>query len=523
MVRAVSPDSIVIWTEWTASCSVTLTATTDDKAEDHPSHSTHASHASTVTVGGHHYALLKLTGLHPSTWYNYEISVTDAEIGQTSPIEHDGLILCFRTLDPPQIGNTLRLAYGSCRKLTSNDPDALSALGVWLASTFNQRETLWPRLLLLIGDQIYADEHTGRRKTTRSLAHSPSGEDFKKAQTFEEFATCYEDAWSGEHGIRQVFAALPACMIFDDHEITNSWNTAPTWREQVLKRGFEHVLVDGLVAYWVYQGWGNPGVQQGHNDVLRSIMQSAAQSGEDALELLRAYMRQAVYEKVDPHWSYDIPTMPAIYVADVRADRPAMLEGMGNANMIDAPARIMSEAQGQELRRWLDDHAATTVAMVSSVPVILPPLIGFAEYVMGVRLFQRGPLHRLGRVLSQAQQRVTRRMSFDHWPVFGATWRELAWLLSRRTHDIVALSGDVHFSYAAVARRTFSRTQKRAVLYQLVSTPFRNTLEERDKRLVFVKRYFFAPHVPMTIHIRPDYNGERTTRRMAMPHAEATE
>lgn len=514
MVRAVSPDSIAIWTEWTAACRVTLTATiasTVDTTDGQPSYSTPTSHASTVTVGDHHYAMLKLTGLHPSTWYNYDISIAESEQEQSSKVSHDRLIQCFRTLDPPQIGNSLRLAYGSCRKLTSNEPDALSALGTWLASAFDQREILWPRLLLLIGDQIYADEHTGRRKTTRSLAHSPSGEDFKKAQTFEEFATCYEEAWSGEHGIRQVFAALPTCMIFDDHEITNSWNTAPTWREQVLKRGFEHVLVDGLVAYWVYQGWGNPGAQsgqQGYNDALCSIMQSAAQSGEDTLEPLRAYMRQAVYEQVDPHWRYDIPTMPPIYVADVRADRPAILEEKGNTNMVDAPARIMSESQGQELRRWLDDHEATTVVLVSSVPVLLPPLIGFAEYVMGVRLFQRGPLRRLGMALSQAQQRVSRRMSFDHWPVFGATWRELVRLLSRRTHDIVALSGDVHFSYAALARRTFSRKNQRAALYQLVSTPFRNTLEERDKRLVFaqarMKRIVYGG---LTIRVLPLFKG----------------
>ena len=50
-------------------------------------------------------------------------------------------------------------------------------------------------------------------------------------------------------------------MIFDDHEITNSWNTSPDWRARALSHGLEPMLVDGLVAYWVYQGWGNPGAQ----------------------------------------------------------------------------------------------------------------------------------------------------------------------------------------------------------------------------------------------------------------------
>lgn len=104
-------------------------------------------------------------------------------------------------------------------------------------------------------------------------------------------------------------------------------------------------------------------------------------------------------------------------------------------------------------------------------------------------------------------------MSFDHWPVFGATWQELVRLLSRRTHDIVALSGDVHFSYAAVARRAFSRKKQRAALYQLVSTPFRNTLEERDKRLVFaqarMKRIVYGG---LTIRVLPLFKGNGQDR-----------
>jgi len=103
-------------------------------------------------------------------------------------------------------------------------------------------------------------------------------------------------------------------------------------------------------------------------------------------------------------------------------------------------------------------------------------------------------------------------MSFDHWPVFGATWRELVRLLSRRTHDIIVLSGDVHFSYAAVARQSFFRGRQ-AALYQLVSTPFRNTLDERDKRLVFaqalLRRIWYGG---LSIHMLPLFRGKSPGR-----------
>ncbi len=151
---------------------------------------------------------------------------------------------------------------------------------------------------------------------------------------------------------------------------------------------------------------------------------------------LRVRIRQAVYQERTLKWHYDIPTMPPIFVADVRCDRPAILDGTDPA---DVAPRIMSQEQMGELRIWMQEHTAVTTLLVSSVPAILPPLIGFAEYVMGVRPFQRassGLLRGLGRVLARRQQKIALRMSFDHWPVFGATWYELVELLAARKRDI---------------------------------------------------------------------------------------
>src|SRR5260370_26172023 len=97
---------------------------------------------------------------------------------------------------------------------------------------FDERETTWPRLLLLIGDQIYADDRIGRHKGRSSLAQNARQEPSQRtgAQTFAEFASLYEQAWAGHADIRQVLAVIPTFMIFDDHEVTNGWNTSPDWR-----------------------------------------------------------------------------------------------------------------------------------------------------------------------------------------------------------------------------------------------------------------------------------------------------
>lgn len=495
LVRAIGSESVAIWTEWTDGCDVVLDATHVRASEEQAYGAIDAmstcSH--TVKVGGHHYALLHLTGLQPATWYSYTVTAQSQEVGAVLPAE-ESIIQCFRTFDLPEASAPLRVAYGSCRNLSTPEPDALSAFGSWLKAAFDEREALWPRLLLLIGDQIYADQQTIRETFPSQNAASrrlPRG-----AHTFEEFASLYEDAWARDAGIRQVLAVLPTYMIFDDHEITNGWNIEPGWRVRALRRGLEQTLVDGLVAYWLYQGWGNLSPQQADNHPLAELMRNATRSGEDALESLRTWVRHSVYQEMDPHWRYEIATMPPIFVADVRADRPASLREVTNAADLNVPARIISQKQMEELQTWMQHHASTTTILVSSVPLLLPPVIGCAEYIAGIRPFQRGPLRCLGNALAGFQQKLSRRMSFDHWPVFAATWRELVKLLSQRQHDIVVLSGDVHFSYAAQARTSLFHSQKRATLYQLVASPFRNNLSKRDRGLILkqslVKRLFYG-------------------------------
>lgn len=478
LIRAIRPDSVAVWTEWNSSCDVTLTATPSDRFQ-RPG--TLSVSTRTIMIGGRHYALSLLTGLQPATWYTYHVG-DSAQESQPCSAERT-LVQCFRTLDLPNAGAALRLAYGSCRKLSAGEPDALSALSLWLLRSLDEREVCWPHLLLLIGDQIYADDFIEEREQALlSPLHGQTPQ--RAAQSFEEFALLYTEAWTSDEGIRQVLAALPTSMIFDDHEILNGWNSSPTWRAQILQRGGERTLVDGLVAYWVYQGWGNIGLQSSDGHDLLAIMQRATQSGEDTLEALRARVRQAVYEEKTLQWDYTLPTMPPIFVADVRADRPADWKRAGGAEVV---ARILSQEQMARLSAWSQKHDTSMALLVSSVPALLPPLIGLAEYLMGVQLFQHassGPFQWLRRKSASIQQRLSLRMSFDHWPAFAATWRELIELLATRQRDLIILSGDVHFSYAMLAHSTRLSSEKQAALYQFVASPFKNTLGRREKLLV---------------------------------------
>ena len=499
LVRAVSAESVVIWAEFSDPCWVTVQADMDYTPNVNGT-GTHAVTAHTITVGGRHYAAPHLSGLPSATWYTYQVLVHSQKGDIPQPtIEHtpkDTIpqLFCFRTLDPfaenYEAANPLRIAYGSCRKSGESEHDALSTFGEWLLQHREQREEQWPRLLLLIGDQIYADQPpTILKDSYPSLREG--------AQSFADFATLYAYVWTQDKGVRQALAVLPTFMIFDDHEIDNNWNVTPQWRPEMIRQGHELLLIDGLVAYWVYQGWGNSGrdARQPHSPLL-AIMQRAEQSGEDALEELRACLRQEVYDEVELHWHYTIPTYPPIFVLNARADRSAVFTNDEQA--VYAPGRIMGHEQMRSIRTWVKEQNAQKTGLsilVSSVPVLLPPLIGLGESIMSVRLWQRGPvvLRKLGLRLAHLQMRLALKTSFDHWPIFAATWQEMMQIVDESQQDFLLLSGDVHFSYAIEGHRPGRRKPR---LQQLVCTPLQNKLNKRDRQIIvqqsYIKRLFYG-------------------------------
>ncbi|MGH3243259.1 MAG: alkaline phosphatase D family protein, partial [Spirillospora sp.] len=123
--------------------------------------------ARTFTAHGHHYALVEIEGLAPGARVPYEVvadgdTVWPEEGGGFPPSQ-------IRTLDPD---GGLRISFGSCRRSPGTVEqfgyDALSALARRLrgaasgdagdAGDAGSDDVTWPDILLMVGDQVYADE-----------------------------------------------------------------------------------------------------------------------------------------------------------------------------------------------------------------------------------------------------------------------------------------------------------------------------------------------------------------------------
>ena len=89
--------------------------------------------------------------------------------------------------------------------------------------SFRTARSRWPDALLLLGDQVYADEvspETAAYIRSRRNTAEPPGEEIAN---FEEYTRLYRESWS-DPDIRWLLSTVPSTMIFDDHDVRDDWN-----------------------------------------------------------------------------------------------------------------------------------------------------------------------------------------------------------------------------------------------------------------------------------------------------------
>ena len=149
LLRYVSTTEATVWVETDAPCEVTVL----DRS------------ATTFEVAGHHYALVVFDGLQPGSTLPYEVRLDGAQVWPRPEDPFPPCVIRTHTRD-----ESLRLAFGSCRVSVPHDrPYVLSkdddprgrevdALLAFVQRMRHEAPAEWPDALLLLGDQVYADE-----------------------------------------------------------------------------------------------------------------------------------------------------------------------------------------------------------------------------------------------------------------------------------------------------------------------------------------------------------------------------
>jgi phosphodiesterase/alkaline phosphatase D-like protein len=483
LLRYVGETAATVWVETDRACQV--------RVLDHE--------AATFEVAGHHYALVLVDGLQPGQAYEYQVSL-DGSVAWPEPDTRLPPSV-IRTLDP---GRTLRLVFGSCRIAELSAPrwrrnqheqdhgaDALGALALDLLDAPAEDR---PDVMLLIGDQVYADEigpatrdfiRQRRNPSVRDPSTPPQGE----VANFAEYCFLYREAWSGP-AVRWLLSVIPTAMIFDDHDVHDDWNTSAAWRRDFLAKPWWRHRIDGAyMSYWIYQHLGNLAPEDLAQDQLWNKVRAA---GGDVAALLRAYAQQADESPEGIQWSFRRTFgRVRLVVIDSRSGR-VLDDGHGQPR-ISGPAR---REAGRELRQmvsdtewqWVTDSVAGDwdhVVLASSLPVLLSR--GIHDLEAWNEAVAAGAW---GRRFIPLGEKVRRVGDLEHWAAFGRSFTAFEQLITGLANgtqgpppaSVTLLGGDVHHSYVAEVGLP-AGTRAQTSVYQLVCSPIHNLLPNNFREL----------------------------------------
>ncbi len=433
VLRHVGERDATVWVETDGPCRVDVIAGNVRAGE------------STFHIAGHHYAVVALTGLEPGASAPYSVSLDGVDAWPLTGSQLPGSSI--RTVDPDR---PLRLAFGSCYHPVRLPPDPRGldgdALQAFARRLAGEPRDSWPHVLVLLGDQVYADETSDETRAfirRRRDVRRPPG---LEVADFEEYTRLYREAWSVP-AVRWLLSTIPTSMIFDDHDVRDDWNTSHAWRRAMQARlWWDRRIVGALMSYWVYQHLGN----LSPSALAADATLRAVRAAEDGAEPLRAFAREADREAdgaKGAQWSYrrDFGGV-RLLVIDSRCGR--ILAG-GRRSMV-----------GEREFRWIEDQVrdgtCDHLLVGTSLPWLLPRALHDLESAdeaicAGSR----------GRTMARIGERLRQAGDLEHWAAFRESFDRLARLFAevgrgaggtRPPATICVLSGDVHHAYVSEAR-----------------------------------------------------------------------
>jgi len=460
MLRYAGSESATFWVETSAPCEVEILG----------------RRTTTFAIDGHHYALLLVDDLTPDSVTPYDVRL-DGELvwppddGRPQPVVHT------RNNE-----RHARLVFGSCRvgdrqptHLGREWPEDVRAIGIdalWTYAKQLQRGKMeWPDAVLLLGDQVYADEVSPE---TREFIETRRGSDtdpIDQVADFEEYTRLYRESWS-EPDIRWLLSTVPTTMVFDDHDVHDDWNISWLWVEEMRRKSWWEARITGaFMAYWVYQHLGNLSPPELEEDTVYPQVKAETDAGP----LLRRLAHEWDRESAASRWAF---------YRDFGDTRLLVLDSRA--------ARVLSDGRRQmiddEEWDWIVDHSSGAfdhVIIASTLPVFLP--IGIHHLQAWNEALCSG---RWGRLAASLSERLRRAVDLEHWAAFNPSFEQLCdWLrtIAAGTENaappasILLLGGDVHCSSVSEVDLGSARSSR---VHQLVCSPFRNPLSTKERRIV---------------------------------------
>lgn len=455
LLRYVDGSSATVWVETSRPCAAEVRCSDGTGGESR-----------TFQIAGHHYALVPVDGLAPGTERSYEVFLDDTRVWPPA----DASFSAFppSVIRTPEPDGTVRVAFGSCRWAAPPEgekdpvgPDALDTLAARIAAEPDGER---PDVLLLLGDQVYADETSPATRGWLAARRDPRDPPGDQVADYEEYTHLYYESWLDPE-VRWLLSTVPSCMIFDDHDVIDDWNTSASWVEDMRQvPWWQERLLSGLMSYWVYQHLGNlPPAELAADPLYAAVRESP-----DGTDELRAFACRAEADAASVRWSYR---------RDFGRVRLLMVDSRA-ARVLDEESRSMLDPGEAEWLRGqaLEERASYDHLLIgTSLPWLLPHLVHDAEAWDAALC--RGDR---GARWARFGEDLRRKADLEHWAAFPASFTALADLIAEvgsgpeAPATVLVLSGDVHHAYVAEPKWHTGGPDARVL--QLTCSPVHNSV-----------------------------------------------
>ncbi|MDJ0596417.1 MAG: PhoD-like phosphatase [Pleurocapsa sp. MO_226.B13] len=415
---------------------------------------------------------------------------------------------------------------------------------LWLGQGINKLLLRWSEELPMMVDTMSADQLLPGKRTAiaegeaglTAMLHGKQEKAKSHLFSFGEYAAIYLLAWSpvlmsdrfpkgdnlfkdSKHSrhwqeeideieslrgdlnqVRRGLANIPVYTICDDHDISDDWYLNREWCDRVLSKPLgKRVVQNGLLAYALFQAWGNtpeqfePGTSgdklltlasrwlasQGQDlaakaecDRYLGIPPTNESTGlpqfqQDRNVLILSRDREAIA------WHYHLRSSNhEVIVLDTRTWRGYP---PGEDQKIQPPMLLSPQAFQQQLETPLQQNQSAVEATIVILPTNLVAL-GIIDRVQQFEL---------------SRDRVFSSDVGDSWNFDPKAFTQLLLTLCQQRQRVIILSGDIHYSCAVRLTHWFHEPLQTSILVQLTSSAIKNS--EPTTRLIHTKLKSLLP------------------------------
>jgi len=302
----------------------------------------------------------------------------------------------------------------------------------------------------------------------------------ERAEGASKCLVTLKQLWEALPKVRRGLANVPTYMMFDDHDVTDDWYLNPMWRDRVLTNPLGRTIVrNALVAYALFQGWGNDPLKFESGDHKKLLDESTKlfppdtvgpdETAGNTIDTLLGFHLRDINDVPPVTWHYSVKGSRHLLVALDNRTRRSFVSRIG------PPGNLSERALKDQLPAGPLEAGLEVLVLVAPLPVIGPPALDEFVAPLVYRVFDAKARNDLDKFAGPRAMAGTNPDAIEAWAFDPLAFEALLKRLEPYRR-VVILSGDVHNGSSQSLSYWKKGDPEPAVFAQFTSSGLKNVM-----------------------------------------------